>query len=40
MHKVRSLRYETGKTVTGQVKEKVPDTSFLIDRSSEPEPYV
>ena len=31
------------KAVTGQVKEKVPDTSFfffLIDRSSLPEPYV
>jgi len=26
--------------VTGQEKEKVPDTSFLIDRSSLPEPYV
>ena len=40
VHKVRRLRLETGKAVTGQVKEKVPDTSFLIDRSSTPEPYV
>ena len=38
VHKVRRLRQETGKAVTGQVKEKVPDTSFLIDRSRLPEP--
>ena len=35
VHKVRRLRYETG-----QVKGKIPDTSFLIDRSSLPETYV
>ena len=40
MYKVRRLRYATGKAVTGQVKEKVPDTSFLIDRNSLPESYV
>ena len=40
VHKVRRLRKETGKCVTGQVKEKVPDNSFWIDRSSLPEPYV
>ena len=28
VHKVRRLRQETGKTVIGQVKEKVHDTSF------------
>ena len=39
VHKVRRLRQETSKTVNGQVKGKVPDTSFLID-SSLPEPYV
>ena len=37
VHKVRRLRQKTGKAVTGQVKEKVPGTSFLIDRSSLPE---
>ena len=40
VHKVRRLRKENGKAVTGQVKEKVPDTSFLIDRNSLPKPYV
>ena len=40
VHKVRRLRWETGKAVTRQVKEKVPDTYFLIDRNSLPEPYV
>ena len=40
MRKIRRSRQETDKTVTGQVKGKVPDTSFLIDRSSIPEPYV
>ena len=30
VHKVRRLRWETGKAVTGQVKEKVPDTSFFF----------
>ena len=39
VHKVRRLRQKTGKTVTGQVKGKVPDT-FLVDSSSLPEPYV
>ena len=29
VHKVRCLWYETGKAVTGQVKGKVSDTSFL-----------
>ena len=38
--KVRRLRQETGKAVTRQLKGKVPDTSFLIDRSILPEPYV
>ena len=33
VHKVRRLRQETGKAVAGQVKEKVPDTSFLIGSS-------
>ena len=28
------------KQVTGHVKGKVPDISFLIDRSSVPEPYL
>ena len=37
VHKVRRLRW---KAVTGQVKGKVPDTSFLIDRSRLPEPYI
>ena len=37
---VRRLRWESGKTVAGQVKEQVPDASFLIDRSSLPESYV
>ena len=40
VHKVRRLRQETGKAVTGQVKGKVPNTPFLIDRSSLSEPYV
>ena len=43
VHKVRRLRQETAKAVTGQVKENVPDTFFfffLIDRSSSPEPHV
>ena len=40
VHKVRRLRQETGEDVTRQVKGKVPDTSFSIDRSSLPEPYV
>ncbi len=30
VHKVRRLWQETGKAVTGQVKEKVPDTLWLI----------
>ena len=33
VHKVWPLRYETGKAVAGQVKEKVPDTAFLIGSS-------
>ena len=37
VHKVRRLRWETGKE---KVKQKVPDTYFFIDRSSLPEPYV
>ena len=40
VHKVRRLRHETGKAVTGQVRGKFLDTSFLIDRSSLPEPYL
>ena len=40
VHKVRRLQYKIGKTVTGQVKGEVPDTSFLIDRSSLPGPWV
>ena len=40
VHEVRRLRQKTGKAVIGQVKGKVHDTSFLIDRSSLPGPYV
>ena len=40
VHKVRRLQQETGKTVTEQVKGKVPDTYFLIDSSSLPELYI
>jgi len=40
VHKVRRPRLKPGKAVTRQVKEKVPDTSVLIDRSSLLEPYV
>ena len=40
VHKVRRLRKKTGEAVTGQVKGKVPATSFLIDRSSLPGPHV
>ena len=40
MHKVRHLRWKAGEAVTGQVKGKVLDTSFLIDRSSLLEPYI
>ena len=31
---------ENGKAVIGQVKGKVPETSFLIDRSRLLEPYI
>ena len=39
VHKVRRLRWKIGKAVNRQVKGKVPDTYFLIDRSSLPGPY-
>ena len=39
VHKVRHLQWKAGEAVTGQVKGKVPDTSFLID-SSLLEPYI
>ena len=37
MHKVR---HQDRKQVTGRVKGKIPDTSFLIAMSSVPEPYL